>query len=88
MFEHSARKANGYAIWSHPDGKIEEKDTMQCVHCGAHWMVEPGSGNKRGWCKRCNGPICGSLTCLECVPFEKFLDAIEKKSRSDYYTVR
>lgn len=87
MFNHSARNANGYAIWSNPDGKVEEKDTLQCVHCGAHWMVEPGSGIKRGYCLNCNGPHCGSKQCHTCIPLEKFIDTIERKARSDYYTV-
>ncbi len=59
------------------DKVILEQGTLQCCHCGKHWQVKPGSGNVRGYCFKCNGPICGR-GCLECVPFEKWLDATEK----------
>ncbi len=55
-----------------PDKPIYERDTLQCVHCQKHWIVEPGSGRQRGWCLKCNGPLCGAQKCMtECVPFEK-----------------
>jgi len=79
-------KIGGYAIWSLPDGKMIERDTIQCVHCGGHWVVEPGSKQVRGYCTKCDGPLCGQKHCLEhCIPFEKMIDTIERKSRSDYY---
>lgn len=83
--KHIALRAKGYATWTHPDQKMEEKDTMQCIHCGAHWMVEVGSGIQRGWCTVCNGPHCGQQACCTCLPLEKMMDVIERKSRSDYY---
>jgi hypothetical protein len=58
------------------DGQ-EVANTLQCVHCGAHWVPRRGSGITRGFCKRCMGPICGPR-CQECVPFEKWLDKVEK----------
>jgi len=89
MFNHSARKSDGYAVWSKPDGKVEEKDTTQCVHCGGHWMVDPGSGIQRGYCIKCDGLLCGAKNCVEhCIPLEKMLDVIERKARSDYYVVK
>ena len=55
-----------------PDAPDFERDTLQCVHCMQHWMVEPGSGRRRGWCTRCSGPLCGAEECMKnCVPFEK-----------------
>ncbi len=50
--------------------------TIQCVHCGMHWVSQPGSGKTRGFCMRCNGPVCGKK-CAVCVPFEKQLEARE-----------
>jgi len=47
--------------------------THQCVHCGAHWISEPGSGKTRGWCQRCHGPVCGPA-CAECVPYERQIE--------------
>jgi hypothetical protein len=48
---------------------------MQCVHCGAHWVVEHYSGRVRGWCTTCKGPTCGKkLCCKFCYPTEKQMD--------------
>jgi hypothetical protein len=55
------------------DGK-EVAETLQCVHCGRHWQVVPGSGAKRGWCAHCNGPSCGKPQCMVCVPAEAKLE--------------
>jgi hypothetical protein len=54
-------------------------DTLQCVHCGAHWVPQKGSGKIRGFCKRCMGPVCGP-GCARCVPHEKWLEMVEKAS--------
>lgn len=81
MFRHSSRKAKGYATWNYPDQKPIEKDTMQCVHCGAHWYIDPGSGIQRGWCMNCNGPTCGKKECCECIPFMKKIETAEKRAR-------
>ena len=50
--------------------------TVQCVHCGQHWRPMPGSGRVRGFCARCNGPVCGP-SCAECIPAEQQLENIE-----------
>jgi len=53
-----------------PEGPPIVRDTMQCKHCMKHWIVVPGSGRQRGWCLKCNGPLCGAEKCMkECVPF-------------------
>ena len=53
-------------------------DTIQCVHCGRHWIVRPGSGRRRGFCMNCSGPCCGSRKCRVCIPFERKLELREK----------
>ena len=53
-------------------------DTVQCVHCNAHWTPVKGSGIIRGFCRRCMGPVCG-LKCAACTPFEQRLDAAERR---------
>jgi hypothetical protein len=58
------------------DRPIAEAATIQCVHCGRHWVARPGSGRIRGFCLRCHGPICGP-GCAECVPIEQQLDNLE-----------
>ncbi len=74
---------HGYMSMTDPDGKILEADTLQCVHCQAHWRVEPGSGKKRGFCMRCNGPICGPK-CAVCVPSQQQLSNLEAGRAIDF----
>lgn len=57
------------------DGVIHQP-TIQCRHCGCHWVPQPGSGNVRGFCARCNGPVCGPK-CAACVPVEVMLENLE-----------
>jgi hypothetical protein len=58
------------------DKPILEARTIQCVHCGQHWVPKPGSGIERGFCMNCNGPICGRK-CAECVPQEAQVENLE-----------
>ena len=68
------RNAHGGII---VDG-IEIANTIQCVHCGGHFISIKGSGERRAWCTRCNGMTCGNPSCDACIPFEKRLDICEK----------
>lgn len=62
-------------------GGTEVAVTLQCVHCGKHWVPVQGSGRKRGFCTMCNGPLCGKKECIEtCLPWQKKLD-IEENPR-------
>lgn len=82
MFDATARRPKGYAIWTGPDAPPVERDTAQCKHCQMHWFIEPGSGRARGFCLRCMGPTCGKPACeARCVPFFKKLDAMESRAR-------
>ena len=59
-------------------GQDTGADTLMCVHCQYHWIIQPGSGMKRGWCGRCGGPTCGKRPCeTRCMPFEKALEILE-----------
>lgn len=71
-------KESGVIILSDPDSgrQLQEIPTIQCVHCSRHWVSQPGSGRIRGWCTRCNGPVCGP-GCAECVPKERQLENME-----------
>lgn len=51
-------------------------DTVQCVHCGGHFVMRKGSGITRGWCRNCQGMVCGP-SCAACVPLERKLDALD-----------
>jgi len=80
VLKHSVRRPAGYFIATGPAGTEDEGETLSCVHCQMHWRVEPGSGRKRGFCLRCNGPTCGKETCESgCVPFEKALEQAERR---------
>jgi hypothetical protein len=58
-------------------------ETLQCVHCAKHWMMQPGSGHERGFCLKCMGPTCGRQMCYECVPQEKWLELMEARGRME-----
>jgi len=58
------------------DRALETIPTLQCCHCGAHWEHRPGSGVVRGYCARCNGPVCGPC-CKECVPYMQRIENVE-----------
>lgn len=75
-------KESGLIIVVDPgaDRPLAEIPTLQCVHCGGHFPVQPGSGRIRGFCGRCKGPVCGP-GCAECVPVELQLDNLEQSRR-------
>jgi len=77
----TVRKPHGYGVWTSPDARPVEKDTLQCCHCNKHWFVEPGSGKTRGFCINCMGPHCGGPACVSCTPFEKQLAAWEARDK-------
>jgi hypothetical protein len=79
---YTARQPKGHVIITYPEGQVVERDTLQCVHCQAHWMIEPGSGKQRGWCWRCDGPTCGAPACMSrCEPWEKALEIAEARAK-------
>ena len=62
-------------------GNTHIADTLQCKHCGKHWVPIRGSRKLRGWCLRCNGVLCGNRDCLlDCSPFEEKLEMREKNA--------
>lgn len=79
------RRDAGYAVLIDPgaDKPILETKTLQCKHCGGHFVPRPGSGIVRGFCMNCNGPICGP-GCAECVPTEVLLENYEKGRPENY----
>ncbi len=73
------RRPSGHII---VDGS-QVADTVQCVHCGAHWVPQIGSGRRRGFCMRCNGLVCGRSDCYACVPAERQLEIREAVIKID-----
>lgn len=74
------RNPHGYSVITYDDGTVIEGDTAQCCHCGCHWVVQPGSGNVRGWCFKCGAVTCGSQACDRCLPLEKWFEEVERKA--------
>ena len=78
----------GVITYSDPgsDVPLLEVGTLQCVHCGCHWIPMPGSGRVRGFCMNCSGPICGP-DCAECIPTELMIENMEKGRPLDFRPV-
>lgn len=83
--QHTATRAAGYAIVTGPDG-TREADTLQCGHCGGHWVVSPGSGRLRGVCRICHKVTCGPncIAGTACIPQELLCENIEKGRPLDF----
>lgn len=57
---------------------VEVAHTLQCPHCGGHFVSYAGSGQRRTFCLKCSGVTCGRLECDPCIPVERKLEAMEK----------
>lgn len=65
-------------ITDRESGAEAGSSTLMCRHCQFHMRIVPGSGRQRGWCARCDGPLCGKQACLErCEPFERAIERME-----------
>jgi len=71
----------GYALWADPVLPSIERDTITCPHCNSIFFIKPGASASEagGYCALCNAPICTRCCGKTCVPFEKRLDAVEKR---------
>lgn len=81
-------KEHGTAIYTAIEAdRVTEFRTLQCCHCGRHWMVIPGSGAKRGYCTRCGDVTCGPdcLLANKCVPQDLMLSNLEAGRAIDHY---
>lgn len=47
----------------------EVATTLQCPHCGGHFISRKGSGHRRTFCMKCMAVTCGAAACDPCVPF-------------------
>lgn len=80
----SLNRASGYFEATGLDGSFQSGETRQCCHCGGTWEYKPGSGNRRGYCPRCDGFTCGHPACGVCVPTEQLLENYEHGRPLDY----
>lgn len=81
MYESTVRNPHGYIVVTEPGRDTVEADTLQCCHCGGHFLVRPGSGTKRGWCGHCGAATCGKPQCHTCIPLERWLRKVEDNDR-------
>jgi ribosomal protein S27AE len=58
---------------------VEIAHSMQCPHCGNHFVSIRGSGKRRVWCGQCAAVTCGDPSCDAHIPFEARLDHAEGK---------
>lgn len=72
----------------HGGDKAIRQGTLSCVHCQQTWVHQPGSGKIRGFCTRCNGPICSAECAEKCVPLEQMIENIEHGRELDYRPIR
>lgn len=61
-------------------GGDEVAHTLQCPHCGGHFVSIRGSGARRCWCTHCSAVTCGRPECDVCMPWEKQMEAMEKQA--------
>jgi hypothetical protein len=52
----------------------EVATTLQCPHCGGHFVSYKGSGIRRTFCVKCMAVCCGNLACDPCRPFARELE--------------
>ena len=77
----TAASPDGCLIINPGDGSREEqKDTVQCCHCGKHWILgramQEALRGDMGFCSKCNS-ICCPKCSDKCVPQERFLEILE-----------
>lgn len=71
--KHERRSHGAFIV----DGK-EVGCTLQCPHCGAHFLSVRGSGKRRTFCMHCMAVTCGDPRCDPCKPLEKLLEEFER----------
>jgi hypothetical protein len=76
----SPKRVAGTVIIDDPllPGQEREAETKMCMHCQMHFIIQPGSEMKRGFCTNCNGVTCGKQKCeTVCTHFEKAIEIME-----------
>lgn len=78
-----ARRDQGLAEWTGPDGRSVSCHTVTCCHCNDVTVIPPGAAadDCGGFCTMCMLPTCRACAGKSCAPFEKQLEAIEARGR-------
>ena len=77
-------KRAGYMRWDDPDGGTQEADAFTCGHCQKIVTVPAmtAPSNIGGMCKQCMKLVCpGCVAKRTCTPWEKQMDAMERRER-------
>lgn len=78
------RRPQGYAVTTEADGKVLEEDTFTCGHCNTIVFVQPRQNPSEmgGFCRMCMGHTCATCAGIgTCEPFEKKMEAMERRDR-------
>ena len=76
------RRQTGALLSRLDGGRETEEPTLMCCHCQRIWVYRPGSGGARGWCRRCDQPVCGAAACMSrCAPWEMRMERIEAEAQ-------
>ena len=75
------RNAGGWICISDPELGTAEFDTFTCFHCQHIVKVAPKADIESigSMCRGCIRMVCGRCAAGGCVPFEKKLEAIERR---------
>jgi hypothetical protein len=76
------RRPGGQLTITDPNGVVEH-DTFTCFHCNKVVIVPARADPARigGMCYQCMHLVCpGCVAAGGCTPFEKWLDAMERRS--------
>lgn len=77
------RRPQGYTLQTEPGKADIERDTFTCPHDNVVVFVQPfqDPSEMGGFCTLCNMHICRNCVGKPCVPFEKKIEAAERRER-------
>ena len=77
------RRPQGYGITVEPGKADVEVDSFTCRHCNSIVFVKPRQDPSEmgGFCTLCMGHVCGNCAGKSCEPFEKKLEAMERRDK-------
>ena len=77
------RRPQGYATTVEPGKATIEQDTITCCHCNSIVFVAPRQDPSEmgGFCRLCMAHVCSQCAGKGCEPFEKKLEAMERRDK-------
>lgn len=76
-------REGGYACIAEPTG-TREASTFTCYHCNkvVHVKAKSNPDDFGSMCRLCMKMVCPTCANLGCTPFEKKIEALEKRDRA------